>query len=416
MNNDNFFINDVIRTILFTTKPFIKDFIYVNDYFDIILSDNIKYNKTEHSHNLFMLNESVYKDIEKVNYNLYKEVELFINKNQKKLQIFLKDEFNINMNGHIVSRAWIKVYEIYSSVNYFSNIEEETINVFHICEAPGNFIISSLYYTQHNTKIKNYNWRANSLQNADIGDMFGFIQNTRDKWDYGKDGTGNIMNYQNLKYYMSKYKGIDSLVGDCGMCWSNKSNTTQNLGTTQMLYALLFPRIGGNFIIKTFALNYDIQFLSLLYTAKHIYENVFIFRASRNLWSPEIYIIGKNKRKINKEQEDILLKMAERIDKGDKVYPINYLPIEFVMEFEYYTQHIIKSYTKIKKLFVYFARNQKMYETNKDLISKAIDRKNILWLNYHMRHLEYPGRKYKKYYSNGDVSSILNLSKKILKI
>ena len=56
------------------------------------------------------------------------------------------------MNGRIVSRAWIKVYELYKSVNYFSNIESDTVNVFHICEAPGNFIISSLYYTQHNTK------------------------------------------------------------------------------------------------------------------------------------------------------------------------------------------------------------------------------------------------------------------------
>lgn len=82
------------------------------------------------------------------------------------------------MNGRIVSRAWVKVYELYSKVKYFKNIEADTINVFHICEAPGNFIMSSIYYTKNNTKIKNYNWNAQSLKNADIGDEFGFIKQT----------------------------------------------------------------------------------------------------------------------------------------------------------------------------------------------------------------------------------------------
>ena len=87
-----------------------------------------------------------------------------------------------------------------------------------------------------------------------------------DNWDFGKDDTGNVMTYDNLKYYYDKYGGVDCVIGDCGVPW-NSSNSVKSLSVYQLLYGILIPRKGGNFIAKTFATNYDSHYLSLLYTA-----------------------------------------------------------------------------------------------------------------------------------------------------
>lgn len=84
----NFFVHDVIRTILYTTKPFLSEMTYFHENINITLSDKIKYNNTEHSRNLYILSESIYQYTENINKQAYKNVELFINSYQKRLQRF----------------------------------------------------------------------------------------------------------------------------------------------------------------------------------------------------------------------------------------------------------------------------------------------------------------------------------------
>ena len=394
---NDYFKNSIITLFTQETNPFIEQFIRTYDNVTISVSDSLKYNRGDNQQKLLNMSESVYKYIDKLNYNKYKSIELFINKYQKNLQNFLFDAYNINMNGRIVSRAWIKMYELYGVTKYFDNLNQDTIKAFHICEAPGNFISSTMYYIKHRTNIKHYQWNAQTLYSSDIGDVYGFIKNTSDNWDYGKDKSGDITNYNNLLYYYNKYKGVDSLIGDCGKKWSRYSDPKKELGVHQLLYALLLPRKGGNFIIKTFSLNFNKQFLSLLYVAVNLYENVYIYRSSRNLWSPEIYIVGINKNFLNNADANHLLMISKNLEKGIITYPVNYLPAEFGLEFEFYGQKVAEMFFQIKKLFVYFTRNEVDFKKNQSYLIDSINKKNELWILEHMNHLENIKNEYKQH-------------------
>ena len=120
------------------------------------------------------MGEDVYEYVEKTHYGRYKQVEKIFNAFKKSLQNFLYKKYNVNINGKSVSRAWIKMYELYRKTKYFSNLGNN-VRVFHICEAPGNFINASIYYVKHNTDIKNYDWNAQSLTEGGLGDQYGFM-------------------------------------------------------------------------------------------------------------------------------------------------------------------------------------------------------------------------------------------------
>jgi hypothetical protein len=384
------FINTAIRYLMFDTTPFIKQFISKNKNFNMVLSHELNYTNSEHTENLKILSESVYKYIEKINKKKYKSIELFINFNHKKMQKYLFKMHNITINHNNISRAWIKIFEVYDSIGYFKNIinntKNENITAFHICEAPGNFVNSSIYYVKNKLK-KKYVWNGQSLVKG-LPDQYNFMKQTRDKWDYGCDKSGDITRYNNLVYYFKKYKNVDSLVGDCGTGWS-ASSSRDILGISQMIYAILLPRIGGNFVIKTFALNFSVQFISLINAAINIFEKVYVFRSSRNIWSPEMYIVGINKLKLNEKQEQIFLDIAKSLDTSNNsdnkiLYPTNYMPLEVGLEFEHYTQQIIDKFARIKKMFVYFSYNTDIYEKYKIGIEHALDQKNIRWLDRHM--------------------------------
>jgi len=395
----NYYYDMSIRNIIHNISPYNSRFLKCTDNVNIILSDNIRYSNKDYARNLFILSENVYKYIDKISYKSYKQVELTFNNMQKRLQKLLFNKYNININGRYVSRAWIKIYELYNELDYFSNLLEKNnnrkITAFHICEAPGNFVNSSVYYL--NLKKIDYEWNGQSLKMSDIWDEYGFIKKTIDKWDFGKTSTGDIMDYDNLKYYYNKYKGVDSLVGDCGVPWDPEYKNTKDLSVYQLLYALLLPRIGGNFVVKTYATNYNTQFLSLLYVCCYKYNSMYIYRSSRNIWSPEIYIVGKGKKELTDKEIKILFDIALSAEKNKIKYPVEYIPTEFGYEFEYHSRNIINRFSDIKKFWTYLARYPDKFNLAKEDINNAINKKNKLWLNNYMPYLENVNYNYDKF-------------------
>jgi len=335
----------------------------------------------------------LYKYLEKENIDLYKSIELLVNRNQKDLQRLLFDKYNIKIGNKKVTRAWIKMYELYHETKFFKNLNKDTVTSFHICEAPGNFISSTLYYTKHNTNIKKYDWNAQSLnpyQNNSktaFGDKFGFIKDNKDRWDWGKDNTGDITSHSNMMYYIERYRGVDMVVGDCGVSWDTSVTQHKDISSYQLLYSLLIPRKGGNFVMKTYASKVTPIYLSILYTVYMKYEKVYIFKSSRNRFSPEIYIVGIGFKGIDKEEERNLIKISKSLGKENILYPVSKIPTEFCIMYEYYLQKIIKSYTDMKKFFVYLVRNEDIYEEIKDDIVKSVKVKNKHWLEKYMEHL-----------------------------
>lgn len=376
----NKFFEQTLKNVFNHLDPFIAKLKYGCKVDKILNSKTIKYNNKDNFTHLYSLSESAYKYVDRSNYPLYKRAEKMFNFNQKKLQKMIHLTKGININGQPVSRAWIKLWELYKETKYFDNIKTDTIKAFHICEAPGNFVASSMEYIKRHPDMSQYDWTAQSLYEGDIWDHYGFIENNKKKWDFGKNGSGDITSFKNLEYYLDKYEGVDSLVGDCGLPWSPDADPTKDLSVWQLIYALLLPRKGGNFIIKTYAVNYNLQFLAFLMVACTQYDKLFLFRSSRNFWSPEMYVIGVGNKGLSNEEKEKIMNIAKAMDRGEILYPIEYIPSEFGIEYEYYTQQIINIFVEIKKFFVYLSRNQdKLTQASED-IEEAFKKKNEHWL------------------------------------
>lgn len=326
-----------------------------------------------------------YQYVDKIDIPSYKNIELFINSVQKKLNNRLYHQYHANINNHTVTRAWLKMYQLLYDTHFIDNlIQDKKLYTFNICEAPGNFISSFQYYIKRNTNITDFRWVAQSLapNTAAFYDTYGFIAKTKNHWDLGPTNTGNITDVNNLIYYYEKYKNVDALISDCGSPWSAEV-VANDISVFQMLYAILFPRIGGNFIIKTFIANDNKIYLSLIYIAYCIYEKIYIYKSNINFWSPEIYIVGINK-KNHVENEILLFELAKK-PSNEAFYPVNEISDDFIYNYVKISNNIIKNYTYIKKFFVFLVINKDIFNSNKKLITSILYQKNNEWIDKYIK-------------------------------
>jgi len=163
--------------------------------------------------------------IDSLNKKKWKEITDIINI-RKSIVYYIKNIFKKR-----ISRAFVKMYEILAKCNLI-NFNNKYLNSFHICEAPGNFIIAlNDFINNYNNKYnKNIilNWKANSLNPYNeinknefkniIGDLYNLIKNNKYKWDWFDDNTCNINNLNNLNYIKNKYYNkFELLTSDCGL-------------------------------------------------------------------------------------------------------------------------------------------------------------------------------------------------------
>jgi 23S rRNA U2552 (ribose-2'-O)-methylase RlmE/FtsJ len=234
-----------------------------------------------------------------------------------------------------ISNAFIKLWEIY--YRYPELLDYKIVNAFHMAEAPGQFInCTKLYTNRHRIE---YNWRANSLKpsnfnrakyekNAKIfGDDYGLIKNNPDKWIFGADDTGDIINTENMRWF-KKYlldwtknnnQKLNLVTGDAGIVESFEIMSKLDLSC--MLLTLASSQKGSNCVIK--------HFLPFIYSENKSYESngfycclyysyflhfekiVFFKPSTSNPNSNEFYIIGFNFKGI---QNDVLEKYYNVLD------------------------------------------------------------------------------------------------------
>ena len=76
------------------------------------------------------------------------------------------------------SNAFLKIYEILFHMKLFDN-KLEQLKPFHVCEAPGMFIIGMNHYIKTKTNIKNWNGMVTVFQLiliTALGDKVGLIK------------------------------------------------------------------------------------------------------------------------------------------------------------------------------------------------------------------------------------------------
>lgn len=363
----------------------------LTNYMDLIKVDDIKLTssptvKCDYCPELDktrMISEIAYQYIENNNFDKYKSIELYINRKYKALEKMLQKKYKININGQPVSRAWVKFQELLHDTKLLEGFEDnKEIKVFHICEAPGNFINSMDYYIKTKTNIKNYNWTAQSLSPnlAGLPDQYGFIAKTKDRWDMGPNKNGDILDEENMKYYLKKYSGYDFLISDCGATWEGRLPNNRNINIHQMFYALLIPGTGGGFVIKTFTMKYNTIILCLLYIACYLYDSVQLFKSNTNFWSFEIYIVGKHKKEVTPKMNKSILKFLDDVMNLNDIYPIDEIPDSFVQHYEKTILSVVSYVADINKFLVFLANNDEVYEKIKPELDKLIDGKLDKWM------------------------------------
>lgn len=349
--------------------------------------DNVKINNMDVLRRNHELSEFAYSYVDKANYRKYKSIEMFINQQYKLLNKYLRTDYGIDINGQYVSRAWIKFYELLFDLKILEQYRNQSkISIFHICEAPGNFVKATEFYMNKFLPDIKYDWHAQSLaaQMADFYDSYGFIKQTKEKWDKGPINNGDITNFNNQIYYYEQYRESDLLIADCGKKWEPSEN--KNLSITQLFYALIIPRIGGSFVIKTVSTEHSKLYVSLLYLACCKYENIYAFKSNTNFWSPEIYIIGTNKLNLTLDERNTLIKISRELSNGNIIYPVDHVPDDFIAKYEKTMNQFVVQMTDIKKFFVFLSLNDDVLKKNKENIIKIIKEKNSGWLHKYIKN------------------------------
>ena len=215
-----------------------------------------------------------------------------------------------------LSRAFFKMIEI---VDTFSFLTEKTkIKSFHLAEGPGGFI-EAFNYIRHNKDDLYYgmtllsddinipSWkRASQLLNNNPNIII----------EYGASKTGDLFLKENLIYcYKKYYNSMDYITGDGGFDFSNDFNNQEDISfkliLSQIFFALIMQKTGGNFILKMFDI-FKYKTLEIIYLLCNLYENVYIFKPNTSrIANSEKYIICINYKNNNKK---IITNIIENFD------------------------------------------------------------------------------------------------------
>jgi hypothetical protein len=216
------------------------------------------------------------------------------------------------------SNAFCKVWEILSIFDFF-DLRKTTFKSFHFAEAPGQFIWSLEYFLNKTIgKEITLDWRANSLnpkhpKNIRIfgknifSDDYGFIRKYPDRWFYGKDGTGDILISDNVRYMRKQVMedGIPDIVsGDAGLPSEVGLKLVQHLEFGQVCMVMATCGIGKHCIVKHFTPFINSQpesemaggsFVNMIYLYNLMFREVYLFKPyTSRPSSGEFYVIGKH--------------------------------------------------------------------------------------------------------------------------
>jgi 23S rRNA U2552 (ribose-2'-O)-methylase RlmE/FtsJ len=215
-----------------------------------------------------------------------------------------------------LSRAFFKMIEI---VDTFSFLTEKTkIKSFHLAEGPGGFI-EAFNYVRHNKEDLYYgmtlisddmnipSWkRASQLLHNNPNIII----------ESGASKTGDLFLKENLIYCYKKYSNsMDYITGDGGFDFSNDFNNQEDISfkliVSQIFFALIMQKTGGNFILKMFDI-FKYKTLEIIYLLCNLYENVYIFKPNTSrIANSEKYIICINYKNNNKK---IITNIIENFD------------------------------------------------------------------------------------------------------
>jgi cap2 methyltransferase len=200
-----------------------------------------------------------------------------------------------------VTNAWCKMYEIlgtYPVVNP-DNVEVKSM---HLCEAPGGFITALNHFLKQNNPKVQFTWTATTLNpyyegNSSNYTIFDdrFILPSLERWYFGVDQTGNIMNLENIEGMRRQYSGVDLVTADgsidCHDTPEQQEMVVAKLHMTETIIALKLLKAGGSFVLKMFTMFEDSS-VNLMYLLNCCFREVNVFKpATSKGGNSEVYIV-----------------------------------------------------------------------------------------------------------------------------
>jgi hypothetical protein len=350
---------------------------------DTIKDKNIPYNFN-------MINE-YYNRIKialQVKHNLLSDVSNYEHKTPKSVEYILHDfagglcQYLNNKYKTLpiqIGDSFVKLWEILSIFNLIPT-NSESLKVLHLCEAPGQMILSVKYWVESKCPkldMSNYEWMANTLNpyeaqnryrfDTDVSrDMYGLIKHNYDKWLFGDDNSGDITKPSVIKSIMMdiklnwlKNKKLDLIISDGSISFTNNDKLIiQKLDFAQVVSVLACSSIGGNCCIKHFIPYVNLNdpnlnisgseyskhisesvtegsglFISYLYLYYVSFDYVSFYKPnSSKSDSSEFYVVCKGFRGIEESYLDSLLSVLNNFELNDVLIDIRKIPETFMMQ------------------------------------------------------------------------------------
>ena len=250
-----------------------------------------------------------------------------------------------------ISRSYFKLWEIFYDIRYNS---DSPIKTSHIAEGPGGFIESTINYCGKNgISISNIDAITLKEDNKDVPNWnieHSMIKDNNINIHYGKDGTGNIYNIQNILDFVIKVgkNSVDIITADGGFDYSIDYNKQEQLSyrlfLCELTIAVSLQKPGGLYVFKIFDISTDftIQIIYILYKS---YNSVTIVKpfSSRSANS-EKYVVCRDFVGISNANLNTLYNIINNWNKTENVSLIDMDTIDesFLMKISKYNEVYIK--------------------------------------------------------------------------
>lgn len=234
-----------------------------------------------------------------------------------------------------LSRAYFKFIEL--SHMFELHTATQRIQSFHLAEGPGGFI-QAQQYLRNNPNDKYYGmtliksgretpgWKKINALSSPIQNLI---------FETGADGTGNLFNLENFKECVKKYANSMELVTadggfDFSVDFNKQESNALSLILTEVCYALMLQKKGGNFVLKLFDMFLK-PTVEILYILSLAYEDVHIVKPNTSRYAnSERYVVCKNFKISNSKQYfSKLYNILEQIDKEKVVQSLLNFDIQY---------------------------------------------------------------------------------------
>ncbi|CAF3006173.1 unnamed protein product [Rotaria sp. Silwood2] len=415
----NSFLNDEEKSLVYQGKD---ELFHKKKNFPIVTS--LKDKSLLLSDNLFKTNRW---DIEELIQLKQKLNDTRNRLNEKDIKVWKQHTSKTNMTGRIVwslrdqnriemcTNAWIKMAEIFSK---YENLiprdlpEDQSFRTTHVCEAPGAFICATnFYYNQRferkgfRSSQRQWEWTGLSLnpyyegndQEAMVDDDR-FIIETLDRWYFGIDNSGNILDKNNIKGLWKRVRsdpksiGVHLVTGDGSVDTSADPNEQESI-VSELHYAEAICALGalaknGSLVLKMFNL-FECETICLLYILALHFKELSIFKpASSRAPNGETYAIALGFRGIDSEVLDSLLSFVSReFPRGKALLSRESIPQSFLDALikiaDYFTMKQIQALERNLELEKVWNRNiqQAIFQLNQDVV-KEFRRLCLIDYNY----------------------------------